>query len=652
MLFKIQYANVCWFALLQVCLKSYTQFSNLCRHKRMHADCRQQIKCADCNQVFSTTTSLGKHKRFCEGALRKAPGLSLTSSPTTEDKPASLLTPSPFSTAYMNIYGHPRPPFPFVAPMAPAFPMFPGTPPMFGLASQLLAKQEVTSPKNTPKVASPVFPNMAEVKVIAPQSGGSEGSSSGQESEGEEISYSERKPAETSPTTTTLLSPVAESTPIKIAPTEISKSDSGMDEPFDLSRSGSVTSNEDEPLDLSVRYKDCKATPRKTHIFGITSSHSELQKSLATPPLFSSHMKLPVQSPKDIQNNNHTSAFTVFTNISKVEKAPEVSPVKPEVNQDADKSAEESKQRMQDSLFEASRKMVLQQSLAHARMMGMSPLSAPLPYMGGMFRQDYKSPLDSIKGKDRYGCRFCGKVFPRSANLTRHLRTHTGEQPYKCEYCERSFSISSNLQRHVRNIHNKEKPYRCNLCDRSFGQQTNLDRHLKKHETNPNMPDSPSASDTETSPLSPLEDKEEGYVTKVRNFIDSMPDNMDEPEVMDGLRIVEPEEEEEEEEERSPEEETAHHLKYYNAVPRQALGDYTDEEEEDIEPPTKKRFVSMMDNDVTDEADDMDEASALYGAPPGVTVVIPVACSTWCPNQWLNIKHTGPCFSIKTSFQW
>lgn len=33
--------------------------------------------------------------------------------------------------------------------------------------------------------------------------------------------------------------------------------------------------------------------------------------------------------------------------------------------------------------------------------------------------------------KERYTCRFCNKVFPRSANLTRHLRTHTGEQPYK-----------------------------------------------------------------------------------------------------------------------------------------------------------------------------------------------------------------------------
>ncbi|KAF1764866.1 hypothetical protein GCK72_004816 [Caenorhabditis remanei] len=105
-----------------------------------------------------------------------------------------------------------------------------------------------------------------------------------------------------------------------------------------------------------------------------------------------------------------------------------------------------------------------------------------LTAMGGV--KASSSPNSSVNGagKDRYTCKFCQKVFPRSANLTRHLRTHTGEQPYKCQYCERSFSISSNLQRHVRNIHNKERPFRCRKCERRFGQQTNLDRHLKKHE--------------------------------------------------------------------------------------------------------------------------------------------------------------------------
>lgn len=109
-------------------------------------------------------------------------------------------------------------------------------------------------------------------------------------------------------------------------------------------------------------------------------------------------------------------------------------------------------------------------------------IRAQHPALQSSPQKSFSEPIGGGKLKDRYCCRYCGKVFPRSANLTRHLRTHTGEQPYKCKYCERSFSISSNLQRHVRNIHNKEKPFKCPLCDRCFGQQTNLDRHLKKHE--------------------------------------------------------------------------------------------------------------------------------------------------------------------------
>ncbi|XP_053455742.1 histone-lysine N-methyltransferase MECOM isoform X11 [Nycticebus coucang] len=150
-----------------------------------------------------------------------------------------------------------------------------------------------------------------------------------------------------------------------------------------------------------------------------------------------------------------------------------------------------------------------------------SELLQPVPSMFN-FRAPPSALPDSVlrKGKERYTCRYCGKIFPRSANLTRHLRTHTGEQPYRCKYCDRSFSISSNLQRHVRNIHNKEKPFKCHLCDRCFGQQTNLDRHLKKHE-NGNM--SGTATSSPHSELESagamLDDKEDAYFTEIRNFI-------------------------------------------------------------------------------------------------------------------------------------
>ncbi|XP_039285748.1 MDS1 and EVI1 complex locus protein EVI1-A-like [Nilaparvata lugens] len=133
------------------------------------------------------------------------------------------------------------------------------------------------------------------------------------------------------------------------------------------------------------------------------------------------------------------------------------------------------------------------------------------------FTDPTTTTTNNNKAKDRYACKFCGKVFPRSANLTRHLRTHTGEQPYKCKYCERSFSISSNLQRHVRNIHNKEKPFKCPLCERCFGQQTNLDRHLKKHEA-----DGPTILDERGPPIRRPPGSaggDDSYFEEIRSFM-------------------------------------------------------------------------------------------------------------------------------------
>ncbi|XP_029536679.1 histone-lysine N-methyltransferase MECOM-like isoform X7 [Oncorhynchus nerka] len=694
----------------EVCHKSYTQFSNLCRHKRMHADCRTQIKCKDCGQMFSTTSSLNKHRRFCEGKnhftagglFAHAQGMSLPGVPGAMDK-AAMGGMGHSSASLADYFGNRHhsgltfpsaPGFPFSFPglfssglyhrptLIPATspvrrPLGPGTEHSKGplLSPSPRAQEARELLKTLRKEASPgneqpqgTEQRQAQGSSSKQRHGGGKMSSQSESSDLDDVStpsgsdldttsgselesdiesegQRERAPRENGkgpkrkagggPQSPTILTsnhtkefqggpalfppsldehtavsgavndsikaiasiaeryfgstglaglqdkkvgalPYPSMFPLPFFPTfsppvypfperelrppglkgepqsppdePTKKGQSRTSEsPFDLTtkrkqeekvpapftpvsnsklEASSRSTNQDQPLDLSMggtRHRSSSRTSRreeskKIHVFGENTAGVELPKADTS-----------------LQHARPTPFF-MDPIYSRVEKR--------KMNDPFEALKDKYMRPAPGFLFHPQFRMPDQRSWMSAienMAEKLETFGSLNPESGDLMRSvpsmfDFRAPPTALpetllrKGKERYTCRYCGKLFPRSANLTRHLRTHTGEQPYRCKYCDRSFSISSNLQRHIRNIHNKEKPFKCHLCDRCFGQQTNLDRHLKKHE-NGNL--SGTAASSPRSELDSssaiLDDKEDSYFNEIRNFIGNTGQNQPSP---------------------------------------------------------------------------------------------------------------------------
>ena len=409
-----------------VCRKSYTQFSNLCRHRRMRVACRRRLICDMCGASLPTAASLARHRRLqCRSddrtnvvfrPLPRTPAISASAKPHVPIGTAGFLRSSPLYAA----------PPPLSAPLASfplpvGFPFPPILPPRIGLTPWSLAE---SSPSLRSTVPSASMFNLREVVLRHWRqilTSGTPAEAEGQSrTENSDLTGSHVSSQLTSPPTATARNR-SFSFRDGLSTADMTSSPNGhaegdeMKTPVQLRDQKSIKNRESSPRRQDDSDKNSSASQPEVEIpLGEMDNGRSLYIHSGT--------HLNVDNDRSFASNRKFENMTLCESASReISSEVAASPDEPDVVQIGDD--------------EPTGKTGSGKS-------------------GNGIPPDLKScSMNGSTSCGRHRCCYCGKVFPRSANLTRHLRTHTGEQPYHCVECDRSFSISSNLQRHARNIH-------------------------------------------------------------------------------------------------------------------------------------------------------------------------------------------------------
>ncbi|KAI4880990.1 hypothetical protein NFI96_012555 [Prochilodus magdalenae] len=80
-----------------------------------------------------------------------------------------------------------------------------------------------------------------------------------------------------------------------------------------------------------------------------------------------------------------------------------------------------------------------------------------------------------------YVCEECGAKFAANSSLKNHMRLHTGEKPFHCKHCDMSFAVAAALSYHTKKKHAEGKMYSCQYCSSTFAQSIELTRHVRTH---------------------------------------------------------------------------------------------------------------------------------------------------------------------------